>query len=158
MLGDFCSASSTWFWMENPGRLHHTQCTDKPQHKHYQQKSSMRTDAFVLIARFFGGFKPSTASYLRLHFREWHLYSIHSYKIPYNCMQIECFKTSHVVLKTLQLQNNCNSKSVEQTKLHPLMFYAFPSWPKGLWSAAWKCPFPQQNQFGAGVRGLTYPE
>ncbi len=53
----------TWSWMTDLCRLYHSQSTDKTQHKHYQQKRNMRTDAFDLIAHFFGGSKPSTASY-----------------------------------------------------------------------------------------------
>lgn len=84
---------------------------------------------------------------LRLHSREWHFYSFHkSLQLYAN----RVFRNESCY--------NCNSKSVEKTKLHPLMFYSFQSWPKSLCSAAWKCPFPQQNQIGAGVTGLTYPE
>ncbi len=40
-------------------------------------------------------------------------------------MQIECSALSRVVLKTSRLQNNCNSESVEKTKLQPWCFIHF---------------------------------
>ncbi len=101
-------------------RLYHSQSTDKTQ-----QQEDMRTDAFDLIAHFFGGSKPSAAHIPRLHAGEWYFYSFHNYTIYCNCMQIECSALSRVVLKTSRLQNNCNSESVEKTKLQPWCFIHF---------------------------------
>ncbi len=121
----------TWFWMQ----ICADSITVNPLIKHNTEGGNMRTDAFDLIAHFFGGSKPSAASYSSITCWRVVFYSFHNYTIYCNCMQIECSALSRVVLKTSRLQNNCNSESVEKTKLQPWCLFT-QSWPKCLCSAS----------------------
>lgn len=148
----------TWFWKADLCRLYHSQCTDKTQHKHHEQKRNMRTDAFVLIARFFGGFKPSAASYSTITcWRVVFLHFFYSYKIPCNCMQIECSETSRVVSKTSRLQNNCNSL-LKRLNYTPWCFIHLKAGQRAYAPRPGNVLSLSKTTFGAGVSGLTYPE